>query len=135
VIVIDINVEVKALAQAAVLAVTAIVCRGYVAPAARSQTFVGTVNAFHTGNQLMIYCSRSPSDDQSACFGYLSGVADTLAGHDRVLGLPPACIPAGVTHEQLRDIVMAYLQQHANIRHQGASYLTTLALTTAFPCA
>jgi hypothetical protein len=85
-----------------------------------------------TGNDLLGYCSTPNSS--LFCLGYVEGVADTMARNDPVLGGLRACIPAGVTGGQLRDITVKMLQDRPEIRQNNAASIVASALSTAFPC-
>lgn len=44
------------------------------------------------------------------------------------------CAPASVTGEDIIDIVIEYLEDHPDERHEPAYLLTLKATVTAFPC-
>jgi hypothetical protein len=80
-------------------------------------------------------CSQ-PSDSFFAsgdCMGYVVGIADALGAGNEINGFS-ACFPEEVTTGQIRDIAIAFLQEHPELRHYAASGLVASALEEAFPC-
>jgi hypothetical protein len=63
-----------------------------------------------------------------ACAGYVAGVADTLTVLERI------CPPDGVTHGQMRKVVLKYLNDRPQLHHRYAITLVEAALNIAFPC-
>ena len=43
-------------------------------------------------------------------------------------------MPEGVTYRQLRDVIIAYLQNHPEVRHEDSAPLVIAALTEIWPC-
>lgn len=81
-----------------------------------------------TGNSLLGLCSAT---DVKGCDAYVSGVADALAeaGETRA-----ACIPASVTTQQLRDVVIKALRDQPQNREMPGGRLTVHAFEKAWPC-
>ena len=81
------------------------------------------------GNELLAACLRpAETFDRGYCLGYIVGAAGALELEASV------CPPKGITLGQLKDVVVRYLQAHPEIRHQSATFLTSIALIDAFPC-
>jgi len=102
-------------------------------------TAFGIVNAhastFLTGNQLLEWCSVTPSDDSyyiknGSCIAYVIGVADlwTTAWPGTI------CMRSAVDAKQVADIVTGYLKDKPERRHRGADILVSEALIEAFRC-
>jgi hypothetical protein len=82
---------------------------------------------YQTGNDLLEACRNSI---YGMCLGYAAGIADAAA-------FTPAsnvCIPDAVILNQVRDVIVDYLNAHPEIRHEPAYFLATKALSMAWPC-
>lgn len=105
------------------------------------------------GNTLLEACSAPPEQGLSGfCIGYILGAWEGMNwGNFRVWmdAKPDAttdeinstvqfslntCVPSEVQNEQIKDVVVQYLNEHPAIRHGGARSQVNLALTAAFPC-
>ena len=89
-----------------------------------------------SGNQLFDWCGhRDGGPLDVLCLGYINGVMDgigvTEAAHNTTHFY---CVPQGVTNNQSRDVVIAYLRDHPNLRHLAAYVLVLQSLRVAFPC-
>lgn len=83
---------------------------------------------FFGGNALFDACSDDGSDYHAGqCLGYVTGVFDSFDGRY-------VCAPKSVTAGQATDIVVKYLTDHPEKRHELASFLVASALMDAFPC-
>lgn len=84
---------------------------------------------WETGNSLLRECQNRTLEP--ACVGYLDGVTDT----DAALGRPVSvCLPQAVERGQVRDVVVKWLLDHPEQRHQYAPDLVIKALSSVFPC-
>lgn len=81
---------------------------------------------FKDGNKLLAEMNGSHSHQMNA-IGYVTGVADTLAG-------VTFCGPATVTAGQLYDMVKQYLEQYPANRHNTADRIIGHVLKSAWPC-
>src|SRR5438105_3901612 len=81
--------------------------------------------ALASGNDLLAFCESEEECEWGYCMGYAVGVADAASG---------VCLPDKVTAGQIRDVVVQYLQTHAEIRHLPSAFLATAALIDAFTC-
>jgi Ssp1 endopeptidase immunity protein Rap1a len=89
-------------------------------------------DAFLTGNQLYSYCNSELSNMRTHCLGYIEGAVDSVPPSSG--GKTFFCVPKGVEAGQMRDVVVGYLRNHAESRHQLAAYLVLMALQQAYPC-
>ena len=103
-----------------------------------SQSF--PMGRFESGNDLIQVCSDDHHFNQAYCKGYAVGVADALMAVNAMkangYAIPTACIPSGehVKSEQVRDVVLQYLNAHPEKRHEPAAGHALMALQAAFPC-
>lgn len=102
-----------------------------------------------TGNELLVRCKGQLSDRRLAnneiwCVGFLLGF---FGGYTVGLldGAPDAflkdgnadrsfCLPENVTVSQAKDVIVRFLEQNPETRHQDAALLAFNALIRAFPC-
>jgi hypothetical protein len=83
--------------------------------------YISAASADH-GNELLIACRDQSDLKWGYCMGYIVGVAAASAY---------VCPPAEVTKGQMRDVVIRYLQNYPESRHQPAATLAATALSTA----
>jgi hypothetical protein len=86
-----------------------------------------------TGNELLDRCQSLPA----ACLGYIGGVMDAFAigrGSEPWKTDISYCLPWGVTFQQVRDIVVKYIEEREKSRHRNASTMVIYALSEAFRC-
>jgi hypothetical protein len=122
--------------------------------AGRPQAF--NFYSFQTGNTLLALCTSADAGAEGVCLGYIEGVTDAVINaanlsyfRSTVKTIEPtephsapgslvvpstACIPAGVTSNQVRDIAVQYLQANPASRHALTFPLVEAALVQAFPC-
>lgn len=82
----------------------------------------------YSGNE---FYNNTTSDDQPyrvRAMAYLNGVVDTL----QLMGA--VCSPNNATIGQARDIVVKYLAQNPEHRHDEAAIIITGVLMGAWPC-
>ena len=100
-----------------------------------------------TGNDVLEMCQyvEKPMRDQSvdqkaatiACLNYTSGfMAGVLAGSIAASSdsRPIICPSEEVTAQQVSAVVLKYLRDHPEDRHESAVALVYIALAHAFPC-
>jgi hypothetical protein len=106
----------------------------------RGQTTPTNVETnFASGNDLLNVCGNKTllaedtvsiavmkSFENGACLGYLRGVADTA----EIWKLTDL---RGTTGQQLKDVIVKYLNEHPESRHYSPAYLTLKAVSAAFP--
>lgn len=88
---------------------------------------------YYNGDALYRECTGEP-DARSRCLGYVAGVADMLAAAVARGDVTIACVPADVTADQARDVVVSFLRDNPQSRHRSAVSVIELALADTFPC-
>jgi hypothetical protein len=89
---------------------------------------------FETGNRLYANCLGGDSQ-QRFCEGFIVAVADELrVAYASFAPKAYLCIPGDVAVQQLKDVVVLYLERHPEERHLSAASLVSTALVDAFPC-
>jgi len=83
------------------------------------------------GNRLYDLCKPN-SRSSTLCGDYVLSVADTLM-LGRV-GRWTACLPVGVTDDQVIDVAEQFLETHPAKRGSAAFELVAEALAEAYPC-
>ena len=103
-----------------------------VATPAKAEVFEST----QTGNGLLGLCRSSDnSREMLACYSYLKGTLDGwLTSENTFRNGPSFCIPEGVTLIQLRDILVRWLDENPERRHEEGSALIVNAIVRSFPC-
>ncbi len=84
---------------------------------------------FSIGNVLYDHCEKL----SQYCVGYVLGIADAMKNHNTVDGYA-SCIPDQSTGTQLIDVVIKYMSNHPERRHEAAVSLVSKAFEEAFPC-
>ncbi|MTJ05053.1 MAG: hypothetical protein FH759_10230 [Sediminimonas qiaohouensis] len=105
-----------------------------------------------SGNELLETCTSDNQVLAGFCVGYIIGYSEgapwgvalaadnmpaetgtpdvnTLVG--KVTG---SCVPADASNDQLRDVVIKYMQENPASRHESARALIWRAYAAAFPC-
>lgn len=89
------------------------------------------VHAFD-GKQLTALCDeKSNSFERGVCIGYITGVSESLT---RVLQFSGICGPAGITTDQVGQVVAKYLHNHPETLNESAVNVVWSALVKAWPC-
>ena len=94
--------------------------------------------SFRSGNELYEQCATLRSDPayyqlEAYCVGYIVGAYDMMELAQQIRGVPP-CVRAGTTVQQLREIVVRYLERNPQNRDLAASALVAVALGEAYGC-
>ena len=85
------------------------------------------------GQDLQQYCAEDAAHvEQAACFAYILGIADLLAGFE-VKGFR-VCFPENVDLKLIVTTTEEYLADHPERLHYTADKLVLDALADAFPC-
>ena len=105
-----------------------------------------------SGNQLYAVCTSSDQATSAFCIGYvigetegqfLGGLMLYLNSHpesrdsdyndhaSRVFGY---CVPKNASNAQLRDVVVKFLRENPERRHETARFLVMESYVAAFPC-
>jgi hypothetical protein len=87
---------------------------------------------FITGNDLLRMCT-GPAAENGACTGYLEGVIDTQDILERAAGNAP-CLPPGTNIQEVRDVVVAYLEMYPPIRTLSASFTVGSVISVQWHC-
>jgi hypothetical protein len=88
-----------------------------------------------SGNDLKKACEgTSRTFAEGYCFGFMTGVLDTLRGADTDPTRKMWCEPPTVTGEQLRAMLQKYLADHPERLHFAASSLIADMYSEAFAC-
>lgn len=90
------------------------------------------LDMFVTGNDLFERCTDNPAAstyiaNYGFCRGYIYAAADFFATVSAEQGRP-SCRKAGVTGQQVVDIVVKYLREHPEERHKPADYAVIVVL-------
>ena len=87
-----------------------------------------------TGAKALDTCTGAESAAQLSCLSYLVGFVHGLTVQSYLSDRKLTCIPDGVTPEQLRRVVVKWLEEHPENLHESAMGEVALALKNAFPC-
>ncbi len=94
---------------------------------------VGNSGTFAEGEELYAACTSDDEGETERCYWYIMGVADTITLFDDYGWLEPsACVPKDTTIEQLRTVVVDYID--ASDRYFSAVSMVHSALEQAYPC-
>ncbi len=89
-------------------------------------------STFMTGKDLTTLCQTN----RAACIHYLEGASDMINGFQSLKATPMAiCMDTSVTGDQLMDVTVRFLADHADSLGEGSGRLIWPALYEAFPCA
>jgi hypothetical protein len=89
--------------------------------------------AFLRANQLYSLCSSEVKLDNAVCEGYIIGVNDSVfSGH--LSNIFQVCYPAGITIEQLRLVLVKYMETVPERLHFVAEGIIAEGLATVFQC-
>ena len=94
---------------------------------------ISSANAqFATGNQLLAHCQdEEDAERQAYCYGYSQGVADFFGPlHQQPGGTQ--CPPAGVNGDQIREVMIRYLEQNPEHLHLTGAVLAMLSITSTW---
>jgi hypothetical protein len=87
-------------------------------------------NVFESGNDLLTAC-LGDGQQRMLCYGYIEAISDAMKyfqqGH-------PECPPGNVIAQQVRDVVVNWLQAHPAGRHYTAVSLVVRAFKAAWGC-
>jgi hypothetical protein len=93
---------------------------------------------FFSGNQVYDTCTGGNPATDTACMSYIAGVMDELVTFDEVMSksIDPtmACVPTGVTVEQIKDLVVKFMRDNPKVRNNRASSIVSEVILTNYPC-
>ena len=89
-----------------------------------------------SGKELKGFCDETSASsfDMGACLGYITGIADAMHRSTVDIYGWRACMENGVTVEELRTNVVAFLNAHPEFLELGADSLVARALADSYPC-
>jgi hypothetical protein len=93
---------------------------------------------FKSGEWLLTKCGSGQQQDQATCLGFVMGSTDAVTvatAFGGACGTFRVCRPAQVTDEQVRDVILKYLEAHPAERSSSSAVaLAARALAAAWPC-
>ena len=88
------------------------------------------VQSYYDGNKLLDLCRR----DEGLCVSYVVGVTDgQLSAVVATSRTRPYCIPLNSTSQQVKDVVVKFLNDHPEERHLLGSTVVAEALSQVWP--
>ena len=102
-----------------------------------------TLGQFRDGNKLyseLEVCAENSTFTCGFAWGYLTGVFDLNLDLQKIMKIYGeeyfkfSCPPAGITIQQLVDVVAAYLKANPAVRHRRANSIVEDAILDAWPC-
>jgi hypothetical protein len=88
------------------------------------------------GRDLQALCEASTKDASlnalahTFCLGYIRGVAEQAG----LIKSPKACVPRGVSDEDMKKLISRFLQDNPKYLRQKASTVISTAMQSAFHC-
>lgn len=98
-------------------------------PPAKTQVFM-----FETGTTLLAKCRNKAPEYALACTAYIVGAVDGIKKDVFIGRAHPNCWPDQMQAEDVRRIVVAYLERYPDQRKAPASVLVSVALNGRYPC-
>lgn len=89
----------------------------------------------YDGNMLLAMCDERAGGEYSQfyCDAYVRGAFERyFVELARKLGKTPECIPWSASNQQIRDVIVEYLNDHPTMRHRFAADLVESAMIDAF---
>jgi len=109
--------------------------KGLFAAVIFAMVFASPVHAEGSGGALLEICTSTDATSTAACRTYIHGVAETL---HIWLDVDPetvrACIPASVSEDQLKDVLVRYLKKKQNIDGWSGAMVMVRAWAEEWPC-
>lgn len=100
-----------------------------VVPPAQAQHYM-----FETGATLLAKCRNKAPEYALACTAYIVGAVDGIKKDVFIGRAQPNCWPSQMKAEEVRRIVVTYLERYADQRNAPASVLVSVALNGRYPC-
>lgn len=98
-------------------------------PPAAAQHFM-----FETGTTLRAKCRNKAPEYALACTAYIVGAVDGIKKDVFIGRAQPNCWPDRMQAEEVRRIVIAYLERYPDQRNAPASVIVSIALNEHYPC-
>ena len=89
---------------------------------------------FVSGNELYAECKSEKTASQTNCLGFISAVVDAIEVGFSLEQGPKACVPENLNREQVKDIILSWIEQNPKGRHNPAILISYVALVDAFIC-
>jgi hypothetical protein len=90
---------------------------------------------YMSGDDLLANCKADvDSNGQGRCLGYIAGLADFIITRQELRKQADICFPDGVSAEQMRDIVVRFLEARPEIRQYKADGAVVEALVKVWSC-
>ena len=90
--------------------------------------------AFRSGNELLRNCESQSPNEVFFCNGYVLAVHDASQDFTPEGYGPYICLPVNVTVEQVKRVIVKFLNDNPSSLHYSASSLASTALQKSFPC-
>ncbi|BAV64885.1 Rap1a/Tai family immunity protein [Sphingobium cloacae] len=94
----------------------------------------GQIFMFETGATLLAKCRNKAPEYALACTAYIVGAVDGIKKDVFIGRARPNCWPAQMKADDVRRIVVAYLERYADQRKAPASVLVSVALNERYSC-
>ncbi|WP_366941066.1 Rap1a/Tai family immunity protein [Sphingobium sp.] len=89
---------------------------------------------FESGASLLAKCRNKTPEYALACTAYIVGVVDGIRKDAYIGKGRPVCWPDRMSADDVRRIVVAYLERWPDQRRGAASVLISVALNDRYPC-
>lgn len=88
---------------------------------------------FYNGTKLYNLCRAENAIDEALCEGYILGVQDAIySGH--LSDHFNICLPEGVEPDQIRLMLLRFIEKNPNIMNFAAEGLVAKTLETSYSC-
>jgi hypothetical protein len=95
---------------------------------------IAQVFMFETGTTLLAKCRNKAPEYALACTAYIVGAVDGIKKDVFIGRAQPTCWPDQMRAEEVRRIVVTYLERYPDQRKAPASVLVSVALNGRYPC-
>ena len=93
----------------------------------------GSTKYFYNGTQLYNLCRAANAIDEAVCEGYILGVQDAIySGH--LSDHFNICLPEGVEPDQIRLMLIRFIENNPDIMNFAAEGLVAKTLETSYSC-
>ena len=93
----------------------------------------GSTKYFYSGTQLYNLCRAGNIIDEALCEGYILGVQDAIySGH--LSDHFNICLPEGVEPDQIRLLLIRFIENNPDIMNFAAEGLVAKTLETSYSC-
>ena len=93
----------------------------------------GSTKYFYNGTKLYNLCRAANAIDEALCKGYILGVQDAIySGH--LSDHFNICLPEGVEPDQIRLLLIRFIENNPDIMNFAAEGLVAKTLETSYSC-